>query len=75
MTDWKKYNAQNYDPALAAQVLKARSTAYDVCYQLYDEDKLEECIESAESQLGDSSIPFYDRMLFELLLAACLDDW
>jgi len=74
-TDWKKYNAQNYDPALAAQVLKARSTAYDVCYQLYDEDKLEECIESAESQLGDSSIPFYDRMLFELLLAACLDDW
>jgi hypothetical protein len=74
-TDWKRYNARNYDLVLATQISKARSAAYDVCYQLYDEDRLEECVESAEAQLCDSSMPFYIRMLFELLLAACLDDW
>jgi hypothetical protein len=58
----------------SAQALQSWSTTYDACYQLYDDDKLEECINVAERHLEDDSMPLYHRMLFELL-GGSLGDW
>jgi len=63
--------ADDYSP----QVLESRAAKYDECYQLYDDDRLEECIDTIESHLTDSSVPIYHRMKFEIVLAACLGDW
>jgi hypothetical protein len=59
----------------SAQVLQSWSTAYSACFQLYEDDKLEECIDTAESDLSDMSMPLYYRMKYELVLASCLGDW
>jgi hypothetical protein len=59
----------------SAQNLESWATAYGECYQLYLDDKLEECIDIIESHLLDSSVPLYHRMKFETTLAAVLDDW
>ena len=58
-----------------AEVQKSWSAAYDRCYRLYDDDKLEECIEVAERHLKDDSMPLYHRMIFELLLGGSLGCW
>jgi hypothetical protein len=58
-----------------AQVLLSWSTAYSACFQLYEDDKLEACIDTAESHLSDMSMPLWHRMKFELVLASCLRDW
>jgi hypothetical protein len=39
-----------------AQVLESWATAYNERYQLYDDDKLEECIDTVEGYLGDSAV-------------------
>ena len=48
----------------SAEVQKSWSAAYDRCYRLYDDDKLEECIVLAERHLKHDSMPPYHRMLF-----------
>ena len=58
-----------------AEVQKSWSAAYDRCYRLYDDDKLEGCIEVAERHLKDDSMPLYHRMIFELLLGGSLGCW
>lgn len=58
-----------------AQDLESWATAYDECYRLYDDDKLEECIDTVEGYLSDSAVPTYIRMKLELIFAACIDDW
>ena len=59
----------------SAQVLQSWSAPFIACFELYDDDKLEACIDTAESHLSDMSMPLYYRMKFELVLAACLGDW
>ena len=59
----------------SAQFLQSWSTAYSACFQLYEDDKLEACIDTAESHLSDMSMPLWHRMKFELVLASCLGDW
>ena len=59
----------------SAQVLQSWDNTYNACSQLYDDDKLDECIDVAESHLSDDSMPLYHRMLFELLLGGSLGDW
>jgi hypothetical protein len=58
-----------------AQVLESWATAYNERYQLYDDDKLEECIDTVEGYLGDSAVPTYIRIELELIFATCIDDW
>jgi hypothetical protein len=59
----------------STQVLRSWSTKYSACFQLYEDDKLEACIDTAESYLSDMFMPLYYRMKFELVLASCLGDW
>ena len=57
------------------QVCQLWNDAYNLCQHLYDDDKLEDCIDAIESDLLGSSMPLYHRMRYYLLLAESLGDW
>jgi hypothetical protein len=59
----------------SAQAMESWSTAYNACYQLCEDEKLDECIRVAKSHLRDESMPLHHRMLFELILARSIGCW
>lgn len=44
-------------------------------HQLYEDDKLEECIEMAQRLLEESAIPRYHRIKVLVTLASVVEDW
>ena len=59
----------------SVEVLKSWAAAYNACYQLYKDKKLEECIVLVEHHLRDDSMPLYHRMLFEIIFGGILASW
>lgn len=55
-------------------VLQSWSTVYHELYQLYKDDKFDQCIESAADLLGYLEKPCFYRMKILIVLSACLED-
>jgi hypothetical protein len=49
--------------------------ALNAAYNLYHDDRLQECQKAASDLLGDDAIPRYHRMKVLILLASILGDW
>jgi len=58
-----------------AHTFQSWNDAFNVCQNLYDDDKLEECINVTEEDLDDPTMPLYHRMRYMLLLVGCHEDW
>lgn len=54
---------------------KAFATEFNEAAKLYDDDKLEECIEKCKAILADNACPRYHRMKTLILLGNTLGDW
>ena len=59
----------------ASDIDKSFTKALNEAGELYNNDRLDECIEQTRALLADDSIPRYHRMKALLLLASTLGDW
>ena len=59
----------------ASDIDKSFTKALNEAGELYNNDRLDECIEQTRALLADDSIPRYHRIKALLLLASTLGDW